>query len=279
MKKAALNVLLITALYGLASSLVREHIHVDKIMTWTKAQQYCRLEYYDLSTISDSAEIKQIVDTGTPPCPSNSGYYVWCLLDKWIGQYTDTPNLPVPVWKWSTGENEALCPWASGEPSSVQNKTCVVTFSKTGVCFNLPCSYNFSFYCMNVYEVVLVQQKKTWQNALDYCRQHYTDLVSLKADNWMKEAVKVTKAAQTAHVWTGLRFLSGQWFWAKGDDLVYQAWSTEGQLQCPATNHRCGALGQSEETWQPRDCEEELNFLCFRKLHQTSASATHINEP
>uniref|UniRef100_A0A3B1IU24 C-type lectin domain-containing protein n=1 Tax=Astyanax mexicanus TaxID=7994 RepID=A0A3B1IU24_ASTMX len=113
---------------------------------------------------------------------------------------------------------------------SVQNKTCVVTFSKTGVCFNLPCSYNFSFYCMNVYEVVLVQQNKTWQNALDYCRQHYTDLVSLKADNWMKEAVKVTKAAQTAHVWTGLRFLSGQWFWAKGDDLVYQAWSTEGQV-------------------------------------------------
>ncbi|KAL7881904.1 hypothetical protein AOLI_G00087530 [Acnodon oligacanthus] len=105
---------------------------------------------------------------------------------------------------------------------------------------------------MDVYEVILVQKNKTWQKALDYCRKHYIDLVSLKADNWMKNAVEVTKAAQTAYVWTGLHFLSGEWFWAKGDALQYQAWSTEGQPKCPATNHRCVALGQKEEIWQPR---------------------------
>ncbi|KAL6484595.1 hypothetical protein MHYP_G00066400 [Metynnis hypsauchen] len=250
--KAPLNVLLTLALYGLTSCLVREHIHVDKIMTWLEAQEYCRLHYDDLSTLSTQQEVKQLVDIEHLSCPTSTGYHWWCVYGRWTGLYTNTLTLPVPIWKWSGGENETLCTWANGEPNKMPDEACGLIFIKMGQCYNVPCSWNLSFFCMDMYEVILVQKNKTWQKALDYCRKHYIDLVSLKADNWMKNAVEVTKAAQTAYVWTGLYFLSGEWFWAKGDALEYQAWSTEGQPQCPATNHRCVALGQKEEIWQPR---------------------------
>lgn len=275
MKRALNDVLLIVVFGGLTSCLVREHTHVDKIMTWLEAQQYCRHHYEDLSTLPTQEEAKEILDVDLVSCPSNSGYYYWCIFGRWIGLYTDTPNLPDPVWIWSGGENETLCTWASGEPNSIPNEACGLTFNKIGQCYNVPCSWNLSFFCMDVYEVVLVQKNKTWQKALDYCRKYYIDLVILKADKWMEDAVKVTKAAKTAHVWFGLRFLSGEWFWATGDSLEYQAWSEGGQPKCPATNQRCGALGQNEKLWQTRDCEEKLNFLCFRKLqYQESPSTT-----
>ncbi|XDV18769.1 hypothetical protein PO909_024401, partial [Leuciscus waleckii] len=75
---------------------------------------------------------------------------------------------------------------------------------------------------------ILVYKNKTWDEALDYCRQNYTDLTSLRSHTIMAEVINNTITSQTAYVWTGLRFMAGHWFWVSGDDLQYKAWSTEG---------------------------------------------------
>ncbi|KAK2913444.1 hypothetical protein Q8A67_001843 [Cirrhinus molitorella] len=41
------------------------------------------------------------------------------------------------------------------------------------------CSWALPFYCMDVYEPILVQQSKTWDEAHDYCIQNYIDLLAI----------------------------------------------------------------------------------------------------
>uniref|UniRef100_A0A4W4E1L5 C-type lectin domain-containing protein n=1 Tax=Electrophorus electricus TaxID=8005 RepID=A0A4W4E1L5_ELEEL len=232
------------------------HTDVDYPMKWSDAQQYCKTNYDDLSTVSTIDEI--------------SHYYSWCMQGKWIGLHS---NISYPTdWKWSSGENEPFCPRNyMGQPSLDPGGYCVL-LSSSGECYSADCSWHLGFFCMNMYEVVLVQQNLTWEDALDYCRENYLDLGSLRSENWMNDAVAVSKAAQTAYVWIGLRFLAGQWIWTSTGDMDHNAWSVNVQPQCPPRNLRCGALEHMTGIWQPGDCEDKLNFVCFqRTLHSSSS--------
>uniref|UniRef100_A0A8C1Q630 C-type lectin domain-containing protein n=1 Tax=Cyprinus carpio TaxID=7962 RepID=A0A8C1Q630_CYPCA len=80
-------------------------------------------------------------------------------------------------------------------------------------------------------EFVLVHQNETWEGALEYCRTHYTDLASLSTKERMDSALLEITQAETEYVWTGLRFLAGDWFWVTGDDLNYTAWYQNEQPQ------------------------------------------------
>ncbi|XDV18768.1 hypothetical protein PO909_024400 [Leuciscus waleckii] len=197
-------------------------------MTWEDAQTYCREYHDDLSTVN--REEAKLLSAN----PGINHYFFW------IGLHI-------------------------GEPDTYIQKCGAVRKSNYKL-HNAPCSLHLPFYCMQVFEPILVLQKKTWDEALDYCRQTYTDLASLRSQMIMEEAIKNTLTSQTAYVWTGLRFLAGHWFWVSGHNLQYKAWSKEGELQCPARNLRCGALDRANNIWRPNNCEDKLNFLCLKKL-------------
>ncbi|XDV31182.1 hypothetical protein PO909_033933 [Leuciscus waleckii] len=107
-----------------------------------------------------------------------------------------------------------------------------------------------------------VNEEESWEGALEYCRKHYNDLASLSSMNRKKSALRKIPQAETGYVWTGLRFLAGEWLWVSGDDPDFTAWSQTGPPQCPARNLRCGALDKQTRVWTHRDCEEKLNFFC-----------------
>uniref|UniRef100_A0A672MNN0 C-type lectin domain-containing protein n=1 Tax=Sinocyclocheilus grahami TaxID=75366 RepID=A0A672MNN0_SINGR len=107
---------------------------------------------------------------------------------------------------------------------------------------------------------LLVRQKETWEGALEYCRSHYNDLASLSTADKMNSAL--LEITQAEYVWTGLRFLAGDWFWVSGDDLDYTAWYQNEQPQCPDRDLRCGALDMQTKLWTHRNCEEKLSFVC-----------------
>ncbi|KAG7317658.1 hypothetical protein KOW79_018693 [Hemibagrus wyckioides] len=98
----------------------------------------------------------------------------------------------------------------------------------------------------------------TWEEALQYCRTNYTDLISVTTDNDLTSAKSASLSSKTSRVWTGLRFMDGSWFWVNKDPL--------GNLttvpSCPMKPYRCGALKAGDEVWENRDCNEKLNFLC-----------------
>uniref|UniRef100_A0A3Q2CTJ1 C-type lectin domain-containing protein n=1 Tax=Cyprinodon variegatus TaxID=28743 RepID=A0A3Q2CTJ1_CYPVA len=119
-----------------------------------------------------------------------------------------------------------------------------------------------SFFCLNM---LVVQEQKTWEDALEHCRKNDTNLISLLswAENYlaMKEIEPLTF---NESVWIGMRYLGDSWMWVNGDPLEYTAWlSGEDQdYQCPRLS-RCGALTK-EGKWEIRDCEEKLSFIWAR---------------
>ncbi|XP_051575953.1 snaclec stejaggregin-B subunit beta-1-like [Myxocyprinus asiaticus] len=237
------TVLLFLSFFGLNSSVYRFHYFVNQAMNWHDAQKYCREHYDDLSTVN-SQDLEPL---------SNYYYYIW------LGLQTDV-NLK--TWNWSEGGKATINGWGYGE-HSIYYKRC--GFLYMSHLYDSDCSWTIPFYCMEVYELILVQQEKTWEEALDYCRQHYIDLAIINIEMIMAEARNTITAAQTEDVWTGLRFLAGHWFWVNGDDVDYTSWSAEGELQCPAMSQRCGVLNRNEKVWKPRDCDRRLNFLCVRR--------------
>uniref|UniRef100_A0A3Q2WMW9 C-type lectin domain-containing protein n=1 Tax=Haplochromis burtoni TaxID=8153 RepID=A0A3Q2WMW9_HAPBU len=123
--------------------------------------------------------------------------------------------------------------------------------------------YRITFFC---YSASVVTEKKTWEEALEYCREHNDDLASVGSETEMLLIQKeLSKQNTTEHVWIGLRFLSGDWLLMDGQEMDFEAWGEEGKPSCPHAKMRCGALQVAvgrKGTWKAHDCEERLNFIC-----------------
>uniref|UniRef100_A0A8B9REU7 C-type lectin domain-containing protein n=1 Tax=Astyanax mexicanus TaxID=7994 RepID=A0A8B9REU7_ASTMX len=225
-------VLFILGLCKLNATLIR-HYYINEKMTWPDAQEYCRYHYEDLSTIQNLSEL-QLLSIGT-------------AVYSWIGLHRNDEN-------------------ASEWNCSLSGLDCVRVLIRTTKWSATQCSTLSTFFCMKTLpELILMQQRKTWAQALDYCRAQYTDLASLQLEEENALALNVSQASRTEFVWIGLRFLAGQWFWINGHYLGYQAWGTEKQFYCPAQNLRCGALETKSAVWMPVNCEKEFNFICKKK--------------
>ncbi|KAL1271754.1 hypothetical protein QQF64_030770 [Cirrhinus molitorella] len=210
--------------------------------TWSGAQSYCKVHHDDLSTVSNE-ELQLLSDH-----PIVYPFFI-------VGLYQNTQNM----WKWSTGEPATINKWDFGEPNLDTERCGAVKEAKF---HNIPCTWPLPFFCMEVFELILVQQTSTWEEALQYCRRHYTDLAILSSDVIMTETMNKSRAALTDDVWIGLRFIAGDWLWVNGEDLEYKGWPMGEELKCPAMNQRCGVYNVKQMVWKAVDCECRLNFLC-----------------
>uniref|UniRef100_A0A671RJW6 C-type lectin domain-containing protein n=1 Tax=Sinocyclocheilus anshuiensis TaxID=1608454 RepID=A0A671RJW6_9TELE len=135
---------------------------------------------------------------------------------------------------------------------------------KNGEMFDESCNDALPFFCMaTVRSMILVSEPKSWMEALKHCIDRYVDLASLPAAMEQHVAENKVKDVQSNYVWIGLNFLAGSWIWVSGDNIQYVNWVTGANLQCPVTL-RCGALTVANGKWEPRPCEERLEFLCFQ---------------
>ncbi|XP_026074235.1 macrophage mannose receptor 1-like [Carassius auratus] len=242
--KTTLAVLLIMELYGLSSGL-KQHFFIKEKMTWDSASKYCKTYFHDLSTFTNENEQKQFLEDVTDQTSA-----------AWIGLYTESG-----VWKWSGGENATQISWDISNKKP-KDDGCAFVNKGNKKLHIIDCNTEHSFFCMNISEFVLVLQNETWEGALEYCRKQYNDLSSLSTMERLASALLEITQAETEYVWTGLRFLAGEWFWVNGDDLDYTDWCQNEQLQCPAIDLRCGALDINTRDWTHINCEEKLNFFC-----------------
>ncbi|KAL3999754.1 myosin heavy chain 1/2/3/4/8/13/7B/15 [Sarotherodon galilaeus] len=98
-----------------------------------------------------------------------------------------------------------------------------------------------------VTRAIVVGEEKTWEEALEYCREHHDDLASVASETEMMLIQReLRKHNTTEHVWIGLRFLSRDWLWVDGQEMDYEAWGEGGKPLCPHPKMKCGAL-QSKE--------------------------------
>uniref|UniRef100_A0A8D0AST1 Novel immune-type receptor 3, related 1-like n=1 Tax=Sander lucioperca TaxID=283035 RepID=A0A8D0AST1_SANLU len=224
-----------------------EHIFVPTTMPWLKAQTYCIQHYTDLSFVSSQSDVDKLLTAAG--AKSTIG---------WIGLHRDYSN--ITGWKWSGGGYITYKNWAYGQPDNYNKNETYGHILHDGKWNDDKGTQLLPFYCINI---TVTGVKKSWEKALEHCRERNTDLTSLLSETESILAQKeIHKAGITERVWIGLRYLEDHWLWVNGDLLEYEAWPKGGDQdhQCPIRN-RCGALTK-EGLWENWECGDKLNFIC-----------------
>ncbi|XP_066566049.1 macrophage mannose receptor 1 [Amia ocellicauda] len=208
--------------------------------TWSEAQAYCRGMSKDLATIytdQDRIDLLQLKN-GLP----DNDY-------PWIGIYHSKEK-----WQWTTGETLNYSNWAIANDCA--------TIGADGYWHDKNCGEKAPFICSaDMRNVTLVQENKTWDEALQHCRSEYTDLTSIVSKKEARLTALVAENAQSSHVWLGLRqSILGNWFWVNREPLTFQNWSLGQTPQCPRL---CAAISTADHVWTPISCDQKLNFICY----------------
>ncbi|XP_066537356.1 C-type mannose receptor 2-like [Hoplias malabaricus] len=245
--------LLFSGLWTLSLCLTHEFHLVNEKKTWTEAQKYCRENNTDLATIESQKEMDVLIATSSPSKKS------------WIGLFRPKDPLDNSTWEWSDGSNSSYRDWYPGEPSNGPGEDCVQLWNNNQW-NNAHCSQLNPFVCYKNISLTLVNETKTWKDALKYCRTHHVDLVSVHNETiqqWVKTAVNY---ASTANVWLGLRHTCtfSFWFWVSGESLCYQNWALRNgmELEDCTGGERSGAIQSGSKEWISLSENQKLNFIC-----------------
>uniref|UniRef100_A0A4W3HMW2 C-type lectin domain-containing protein n=1 Tax=Callorhinchus milii TaxID=7868 RepID=A0A4W3HMW2_CALMI len=112
----------------------------------------------------------------------------------------------------------------------------------------------------------LIDQRKSWSEARDYCRKQHTDLVSIR--NSEEQKVFTSMFVRDVALWIGLynnnRSETG-WKWINGDKVNYTHWKEKepngyrGAMICVAVRNGM---------WFDDYCNHTYRFMCYKEYHR-----------
>ncbi|XP_036419997.1 macrophage mannose receptor 1-like [Colossoma macropomum] len=270
---------------AMSSTSVRQYHFVDGSKTWTGAQSYCREHYTDLATIDSMEEMNMLINTVNG---SYSGL-------AWIGLYDDLDS-----WRWSLDDDSF---YKEGErdyrgwphqPDNYVGKEMCVYMSSSGTWFDKSCNTNYPFICYNETagseNYIWITQHMSWPDAQRYCREHHTDLASVR--NWA-ENQRIVDISGGSDVWIGLYRTR---LWSDQHSSTYENWRpglnyvseepNNGLSDASGEygNQHCTAISFSDSgQWADENCLATLPFVCYNKFCAGSSCVPHqyhfINEP
>ncbi|XP_048826091.1 macrophage mannose receptor 1-like isoform X3 [Brienomyrus brachyistius] len=227
-------------------------------MNWSDAQSYCRQSYTDLATVrnqEDNDLIHKIIPSRT---------------QAWIGMFQDT-------WGWSDLSNSSFRNWKNGQNYYVNNACALAQVTWPGTWDVTPCDEKHPFICYDE-NLILVNSNMTWNKALNYCRTHHSDLVSVHNEEIQYWVSRLAEDASTDHVWLGLRFSCylNFWFWVSAENFSYQNWAPNNISK----SNLCGTTGavQSKDPhyWVSLPETKELNFICSKYPSKTDSRTQYL---
>ncbi|KAI5630425.1 secretory phospholipase A2 receptor-like, partial [Silurus asotus] len=272
--------------FNIGICLPRQYHFITENKTWSEAQRYCRENYVDLVTINNAEEelaLTKIVDN-------------WNSGQTWIGLYDDLTS-----WKWSLdndsfykGKERSFRNWHIQKPwNSNGNSLCVYISSDGSAWQDYFCSSTLFFICFdgraNANEsYVVISQYKTWTEAQTYCREHYTDLISVRNES---EHNKIRSLLYSHNYynsfWIGLYRTRS---WSDKSNSSFNYWKP-GQPDNYAQNEFCTTVAFNNDVyyyyndqssygkWTDENCDKALPFLCYSTMSSTSPHQYHfINE-
>uniref|UniRef100_A0A3B4AA24 C-type lectin domain-containing protein n=1 Tax=Periophthalmus magnuspinnatus TaxID=409849 RepID=A0A3B4AA24_9GOBI len=248
-----------------------EYHFINTAMTWTNAQQYCRLHYNDMATFTSREDVQRVKR------PSDYTY-------AWIGLFDDTASWKRIMgndsnsWRWSATETTSpggYQIWEAGEPdfNSAAN-TCVMM--RNGMWADTNCMNSIYFVCFRgskeyiLIEYHYVNLKLSWAGAQQYCREHYTDLATVENE----EDVNKLKIPDNTWAWIGLFDDPASWKGVMTSDSNSWRWSSTGTTSpggyqnWPSNDpNNYGAkelcVYIQNGLWRDYSCTTALHFFCY----------------
>ena len=108
-------------------------------------------------------------------------------------------------------------------------------------------------------EYYLVEQRMTWEEAQQYCREKHTDLAYISN---MEEQEQVAEIARSSgRIWIGLHNngTATGWKWSGDWEAPFTNWGA-GQ---PNDEGSCVRIGWKSQTWRVKPCALKHPFICF----------------
>ncbi|XP_030286087.1 macrophage mannose receptor 1-like [Sparus aurata] len=216
-------------------------IHDDK-KSWSEAQKHCRENHIDLVS-----GLHQLVDR-------NLRVKIKDHNNLWIGLFRDG-------WRWSDGSKASFRNWESFKDDN--SKKCAVTLLPSQIWYSRDCDEKKSFFCYKEENMILIKEKKTWEEASDYCIKNHRGLVSITDSSQQRWAAMKAKEADTGYVWLGLRYtcVLDLWFWVNDELVCYNNWASDKE---PVEGcDRAVAMSKGgEHKWHTKAETEKFNFIC-----------------
>ncbi|KAM8755133.1 macrophage mannose receptor 1-like isoform 5-T5 [Acanthopagrus schlegelii] len=262
-----LLVLAASGLSAVSSQLRRQYHFVYEQKNMTEAQKYCRETYTDLATVDNMEDMKILNDTVDQSKAS---------ILFWIGLYDD-----VNSWRWSLsntsfyrdGEAEFRL-WQDGQPNNINSREHCTVMDSGGRWHDYNCINHFWSVCMDVRGLnvtfVFIKTPMNWTEAQSYCREHHTDLASVRN---MTENQKVADLVPAGYrAWIGL--YRDSWKWSDGSDSSFRYWR-QGQPVNDVGNDACVVADFSGSgEWWDDPCGRNRPFICYTAVQTTSSSST-----
>ncbi|XP_051734834.1 C-type mannose receptor 2-like [Ctenopharyngodon idella] len=215
----------------------RQYHFVNESKTWTEAQRYCRQNYTDLATIDNMEEMNSLINT------VNGSYNG----SAWIGLYDD-----VNSWRWSLEDNDFYQEgerdfrnWYHEPDNSSANAT-----------------QNY----------IRIYDWKIWSKARRYCREHHTDLISIRNEAEIHEIQYLFKN-EFHSFWIGLYRTRS---WSDQSNSSFSNWRT-GQPDNAGNSEYCTTVSFSDSgNWTDENCDTALPFICYSVSSLTSSRQYHV---
>uniref|UniRef100_A0A3B5L4J3 C-type lectin domain-containing protein n=1 Tax=Xiphophorus couchianus TaxID=32473 RepID=A0A3B5L4J3_9TELE len=118
-----------------------------------------------------------------------------------------------------------------------------------------------------VYHVV--NERKSWTEAQRYCRETYTDLVTINSTETMAQMKDILRD-KTDEFWIGLYGDVNNWKWSLEKDGFYEKGQADLRLWNSgepnnAEDHFLSCVTTTNSMWNIRPCSNTYPFICSEK--------------
>ncbi|XP_034088391.1 putative C-type lectin domain family 20 member A [Gymnodraco acuticeps] len=253
MEKVLLIIIALSGLSAVSSHAERQYHFVYEAKNMSEAQRYCREKHTDLATV-DSEEVVK-------------------LLNDMAGQHNQTQA------STDRGKIE-FRPWEFGRPSNEHDDQCTYLDSyKTGTWFNYDCNHALQAICFDVTgpnaTFVLIESYMTWTDAQSYCREHHTDLASVRN---LTENQQIVELVSGGFYWIGL--YRDSWKWSDGSNSSFKYWA-DYKPNYIALKVCVAVAFDNSGKWEDLDCGLKKPFICYGPVVPVSMQVikVRVQEP